>query len=1391
MKQSCFLFLLALVFMPFATIQAQQQMPPKYKVDTRVDNMGYWRRMAKLGLVPVAPDTKPPAARYTTDKITGRGVTTEDSPDVPVTEVNSTQSENSIFVNPGDKTNVLNSNNSTQNPVGSLFGANDFYSFDEGLSWEGEVQGAGGGNSGDPTTAISNSGRYYVGYIDNSYGQSVSYSDNQGTTWTPVLAGNSPGGGGMLDKNHMWIDNSLSSPFNGHLYDAWTNFGGANDLQIEIVTSSTNGLSWSAPVNVSSTVMAGSHNQGVNLHTGPNGEAYGIWAIYDDWPTDETAIGFTSSLDGGSTWSDGIRILSNIRGIRTSATTKNMRVNSFPSMTVDISNGPHRGDIYVVWANIGIPGINADGDIDVYLIRSSNLGLTWSTPVRVNQDIPGLGKQHYFPWITCDPANGNLSVIFYDDRAVSSSQCEVFVANSIDGGETWTDFKVSDVVFTPQPISGLADSYFGDYLSITALDRNVYPCWTDNRTGSAMTYVSPYTLGPPPNQPYVIYSSSLIDDVTTGNGNGTLDFGEAVQLNLGLNNIGDLPATNVNVVLSSESPYLTLTDATENYGDFAVGEIKTIVDAFAFSVAENTPDGTDILFTVTATDANDSVFVSNFSIEVHSPALAIGAYSISDPTGNNNGHLDPGETADLTIEVSNPGDFNSLGVVGVLLSENPNVTINTSSALLDTIYPGQIKSAVFNLTVNPTAPIGSVAGFDFTASSNILTVQKLISLKIGLVIEDWETGDFTKFPWELTSASNWSIDNVTHYEGNYSARSGDIGDSQLTDLSLTYEVASDDSISFFRKVSSESNYDYLQFYVDGLMLGSWAGELDWERVAFPVSMGLHVFTWRYMKDFSVSNGSDAAWVDFIVLPAFPTTTVYAGIDDYSCGNSTYQLAGSATNYSTVQWSSSGTGTFNLPNSLSPLYFPSEADVAAGSVVLTITVDGVTGTVTDNLTLYFEQPTLADAGSDVSICSGLPYVVSEATAQNFTEISWTTSGSGSFSDPSILNTSYLPDAADVTAGSVTLTLSAGNHSCDPAYSSFILTILPTPSANFTGDTVLCEFTQGIVYSAPSGSGNVYSWTVNGGTITYGNETNQVTVDWGGITVDGLISLSVKSSSACQDSVNVPVILNALPVPMISGTSTVCAGQSDIIYSTALTTNTYLWEITGGTITSGQGTNEVFVNWTTPGSGSVSVTETIESTQCQKTISFPVTINGLLTVPSTPTGPVSVDLYSVFSSEYSVVPVTYADTYFWQIEPASAGNITGTTNSATVNWTADFRGTATISVKSANGCGESGFSQLLSVNIFSSLGINEQDKNSIISISPNPNNGKFVLKLNLGNNHLVSYRIMNSAGQVIVHKENFPINANYSEEISLDKATSGSYSLSLEENGKVIVKSFIIQ
>ena len=117
------LLCIAAVLLIAATLHAQTDERP---VDPRIWSQTYWQQLAEEGRIPVAADVPTAPATFTGSTIRSSQVLTDDSPDVPVTTANTTQSENSIFVHPLDNTKVLNSNNSTNFPVSTVLGTSGF-----------------------------------------------------------------------------------------------------------------------------------------------------------------------------------------------------------------------------------------------------------------------------------------------------------------------------------------------------------------------------------------------------------------------------------------------------------------------------------------------------------------------------------------------------------------------------------------------------------------------------------------------------------------------------------------------------------------------------------------------------------------------------------------------------------------------------------------------------------------------------------------------------------------------------------------------------------------------------------------------------------------------------------------------------------------------------------------------------------------------------------------------------------------------------------------------------------------------------------------------------------------------------------------------------------------
>jgi len=132
-------------------------------------------------------------------------------------------------------------------------------------------------------------------------------------------------------------------------------------------------------------------------------------------------------------------------------------------------------------------------------------------------------------------------------------------------------------------------------------------------------------------------------------------------------------------------------------------------------------------------------------------------------------------------------------------------------------------------------------------------------------VEGFETADFSKMPWQHSGDASWVVTSQRYFLGAYSAQAGAIDNDESTTLRVTLECVSG-NISFYRKVSSESGYDYLKFYVDGLEEGNWSGQEDWAQTSLPVEAGIRTFQWTYLKDSSASADDDTARIDDIVFP---------------------------------------------------------------------------------------------------------------------------------------------------------------------------------------------------------------------------------------------------------------------------------------------------------------------------------------------------------------------------------------------------------------------------------------------------------------------------------------------------------------------------------------------
>jgi hypothetical protein len=159
------------------------------------------------------------------------------------------------------------------------------------------------------------------------------------------------------------------------------------------------------------------------------------------------------------------------------------------------------------------------------------------------------------------------------------------------------------------------------------------------------------------------------------------------------------------------------------------------------------------------------------------------------------------------------------------------------------------------------------------SKSGYLTVIQTVEVTtsnnvVNFVLEESNAESFeSSIPAGFTfTGGNWTRDNSTAFDGSYSMKSAAIGNNSQTAMQITLNVATAGTIAFAQKVSSESGYDFLKFFIDDVEKGSWSGNQDWTEISYAVTTGSHTFKWVYSKDGSAIGGSDCAWVDNIIFP---------------------------------------------------------------------------------------------------------------------------------------------------------------------------------------------------------------------------------------------------------------------------------------------------------------------------------------------------------------------------------------------------------------------------------------------------------------------------------------------------------------------------------------------
>lgn len=390
--------------------------------------------------------------------------------------------------------------------------------------------------------------------------------------------------------------------------------------------------------------------------------------------------------------------------------------------------------------------------------------------------------------------------------------------------------------------------------------------------------------------------------------------GDSLCLDFAVHNLGSAVTQSIVSTLTTQDKYIEIQPFTLTWPQLAAGDSAFARNAFSFHLKKDVPD----LHCATATlltRCDTGIFSTQFSFVVYAPELRHGAISIMHATPGEQVQINPGSIFFIKVPVANTGHSKSAQIVTKLFTTGQHVSIGSPKDTQQALPPGDSCFALFEVLVDNAASPGCSITFFASSEAGACHAVSHITVTIGQQTEDFETAGFKKFNWQNSGNAPWQITSGEKPGGLFAARSGKISDSERSELTLQALVLCTDTLSFERKVSSETGYDFLTFYMDGKPLARWSGNQQWTKVSFVVSAGYHSLRWVYQKDEATAAGDDAAWIDNIRFPVFSPmdndtlqVDVFADPPALCAGQPVqlYALVSGAGNPCNFQWMSNGT-----------------------------------------------------------------------------------------------------------------------------------------------------------------------------------------------------------------------------------------------------------------------------------------------------------------------------------------------------------------------------------------------------------------------------------------------------------------------------------------------------
>lgn len=431
----------------------------------------------------------------------------------------------------------------------------------------------------------------------------------------------------------------------------------------------------------------------------------------------------------------------------------------------------------------------------------------------------------------------------------------------------------STLQITAVPYAYVALTENGEVIAAASADANgmatlnFHPATPDNTYELAVTAQNyqPYfhiitTIVP--EGPYVVTTNIHLTEGQEAN------YGASVTLDATLRNLGVANASNVTSTIATTSDQVTLTNNSISAAAIAPDAEQVFNGAFGVTIADNIADRTVVPFTVTTT-FNGNQTTTNYNLTLNAPVLANVNSQATETQGNGNGAINPGETVTLRITTRNSGHAPAIGTFSHLRTACTGVTIVNDDLNMGDIAVGGNIVSEFTIQIGENVQEPYIIPFLHDIYAGAYSFTDTTYVFVGQCIEDFETGDFSRFPWNTTGDKAWTVSNSNPFEGSYCATSkSGMSYSNSSIMTLAVNAASNDSISYYRRFTAGNGWygsNEFRFYIDGNIMETITNNTSWSRASFPISAGTHTLKFEYYAGAYGGNAGTAS-IDYVNLP---------------------------------------------------------------------------------------------------------------------------------------------------------------------------------------------------------------------------------------------------------------------------------------------------------------------------------------------------------------------------------------------------------------------------------------------------------------------------------------------------------------------------------------------